>query len=55
MENKCIFDSSEKLQIKISGKAHSFCQVLLNTLKGTAITLREVKAVSGTDWQILTP
>ena len=36
------FDSSEKLQIKVSGNAHSYCQVLLTTLKGTKITLPEV-------------
>ena len=57
MEN--IFDTSEKLQIQISGKAHSSCHVVLNTLKGTAITLSEVilyySTVSGTNLQILTP
>ena len=57
MEN--IFYTSEKLQIKISGNAHSSCQVLLNTLKGTAITLSEVilyySTLSGTNWQILSP
>ena len=28
---------TEKLQIKISGDAHSSCHILLNTLKGTKI------------------
>ena len=48
-----IFDTSEKLQIKISGNTHSSCHVLLNTLKGTAITLPEVilyySTLSGTN------
>ena len=34
-----IFHINEKLQIKISGDAQSSCHFLLNTLKGTAITL----------------
>ena len=54
-----IFDTSEKLQIKLSGNAHISCHVLLNTLKGTAMTLPEVilyySTLSGTNWQILTP
>ena len=45
--------------MKISGNAHSSCHVLLNTLKGTAITLPEVilyhNTLSGTNRQILTP
>ena len=58
MEN--IFDTSEKLQIKISGYAHSSCHVLLKLyLKGTAITLPEVilydSTLSSTNLQILTP
>ena len=48
-----LFDTSEKLEIKISGNAHSSCHVLLNTLKGTAITLPEVilyySTLSGTN------
>ena len=52
-----IFDTSEKLQIKISGNAHSCCKVLLNTLEGTKITLAEVilyySTLNGTNWQIL--
>ena len=56
MEN--IFDTSEKLSIKISGNAHGSCHVLLNTLKGTATTLPEVilyySTLSGTNSQILT-
>ena len=56
MEN--IFDTSEKLQIQISVNAHSSCHVLLNTLKGTAITLPGVIlyfcTLSGTNLQILT-
>ena len=57
MEN--IFDTSEKLQITISGNAHSSCHVLLNALKGTATILPEVmlyySTLSGTKGQILTP
>ena len=40
MEN--IFDTSEKLLIKIRGNAHISCHVLLSALKGTAVTLPEV-------------
>ena len=57
MEN--IFDTSETLQIQISGNAHSSCHVLLNTLKCTTIALPEVilyySTLSGTNLQILTP
>ena len=57
MEN--IFDTSEKLQIKISRNAHGSCHVLLNTLQGTAITLLEVilyyNTLRGTKRPILTP
>ena len=60
-----IFLAIEKLQIKISRDANSFCQFLLNTLKGTAslkgtaITLPAIIlyyiTLSGTNRQILTP
>ena len=57
MEN--IFDTIVKLQIQISGNAHSSCHVLVNTLKGTAITLPEVilyySTLNGTNLQISTP
>ena len=49
----------KKIQIKISGDTHSSCNVLLNTLKGTKITLPAVilyySTLSGANRQILTP
>ena len=54
-----IFQINEKLQIKISGDTNNSFHFLLNTLKGTVITLPAVilyySTLSGTNRQILTP
>ena len=51
--NETIFHIKEKLQIKISGDTHSSVIFLLNTLKGTKITLLAVilyySTLSGTN------
>ena len=56
---KTTFHINEKIQIKLSGDTHSFCILLLDTLKGTKITLPAVilyySTLSGTNRQILTP
>ena len=54
-----IFHINEKLKIKISEDTHSSFHFLLNTLKGTKITLPGVilyySTLSDTNQQILTP